>query len=89
MIDRVLVVGAGTMGSGIAQVIAQAGIQTTLTDADSRESRAGSRGIASRWERLVKTGRSRQRIVAGFHANLSPGTIADSTSVGSRHRGDC
>ena len=28
-IERVLVVGAGTMGSGIAQVIAQAGIRTT------------------------------------------------------------
>ena len=35
VIERVLVVGAGTMGSGIAQVIAQAGIRTTLTDADT------------------------------------------------------
>ena len=34
-IERALVVGAGTMGSGIAQVIAEAGIQVTLTDAES------------------------------------------------------
>jgi 3-hydroxybutyryl-CoA dehydrogenase len=81
VIRRVLVVGAGTMGSGIAQVIAQAGIHTTLTDADSPSLERGLAGTASRWERLVKTGRLSAEDLAGFRANLSSGTIADSTSV--------
>jgi len=80
-IERVLVVGAGTMGSGIAQVIAQAGIRTILTDADSASLERGLAGIASRWERLIKTGRFSAQDVAGFHAKLTPGTIADSTSA--------
>jgi 3-hydroxybutyryl-CoA dehydrogenase len=80
-IDRVLVVGAGTMGSGIAQVVAQAGIQTTLTDADTASLERGLAGITSRWERLTKSGRYSAPDVAGFHAKLSPGTIADATSA--------
>src|SRR3954465_1357544 len=55
-IERVLVVGAGTMGNGIAQVVAQAGIRTTLMDADSGSLERGIRAIASRWERLANTG---------------------------------
>jgi 3-hydroxybutyryl-CoA dehydrogenase len=35
-INRLTVVGAGTMGHGIAQVFAQAGLQVTLTDRDSQ-----------------------------------------------------
>src|SRR5262245_39919080 len=31
-IDRVLVIGAGTMGAGIAEVCAKAGLETTLSD---------------------------------------------------------
>src|SRR5215210_1577337 len=80
-IERVLVVGAGTMGSGIAQVIAQAGIQTTLSDADAPSLERGLAGIASRWERLAKTGRYSPQKVADFQEKLTPGTIADSTSA--------
>ena len=67
------------MGSGIAQIIAQAGIETTLTDADTSSLERGLAGIASRWKRLVKTGRYSAQEVAGFHEKLTPGTIADST----------
>ena len=80
-IRRVLVVGAGTMGSGIAQVIAQSGIHTTVTDADSASLERGLAGTAARWERLVKSGRLSAREVADFHSNLTPGTIADSTNA--------
>jgi len=34
-INRLAVIGAGTMGHGIAQVFAQAGLQVTLTDSDA------------------------------------------------------
>jgi 3-hydroxybutyryl-CoA dehydrogenase len=69
------------MGSGIAQVIAQAGIRTILTDADRASLERGLAGIASRWERLVKTGRFSAQDVAGYRAKLIPGTIADSLSA--------
>jgi 3-hydroxybutyryl-CoA dehydrogenase len=80
-IERVLVVGAGTMGSGIAQVIAQAGIRTTLTDADPASLERGLEAIASRWERLTATGRRSEADAAGFRALLSPGTIADASNA--------
>ena len=80
-IARVLVVGAGTMGSGIAQVIAQAGIPTTLTDADSGSLERGLAAIASRWQRLAETGRRSPEDIASFRANLSPGTIADAANA--------
>jgi 3-hydroxybutyryl-CoA dehydrogenase len=35
-IDKLAVIGAGTMGHGIAQVFAQAGLQVTLTDSDAQ-----------------------------------------------------
>ena len=80
-IERVLVVGAGTMGSGIAQVIAQAGISTTLMDADTASLKRGQEGIASRWQRLVETGRRSQEDVTKFRANLSAGTIAEAANA--------
>lgn len=69
------------MGSGIAQVIAQAGIRATLMDADSAGLERGLRAIASRWERLVATGRRSSEEIAGFRANLNSGTIADAASA--------
>ena len=80
-IQHVLVVGAGTMGSGIAQVIAQAGIKTTLIDADAGGLERGLGAIAARWERLAETGRQSPDAIAGFHANLNSGTIANAASV--------
>jgi 3-hydroxybutyryl-CoA dehydrogenase len=80
-IERVLVIGAGTMGSGIAQVIAQASIRTTLTDSDAASLDRGLAAIASRWERQAATGRRSAQDVSGFHENLSPGTIADAASA--------
>src|SRR5215216_3033153 len=69
------------MGSGIAQVIAQANIPTTLTDADTASLERGLKAIASRWDRQAATGRCSVQDVAGFHANLSPGTVADAAGA--------
>jgi 3-hydroxybutyryl-CoA dehydrogenase len=80
-IERVLVVGAGTMGSGIAQVIAQAGIRTTMMDADTGSLERGMRAIVSRWEWLAETGRRSPEDVGNFHANLSAGTLADAATA--------
>jgi 3-hydroxybutyryl-CoA dehydrogenase len=80
-IERVLVVGAGTMGSGIAQVIAEAGIPATLTDADVDSLERGYQAVASRWQRLVDKGRQTQEDVARFRANLRTGTIEEAASA--------
>jgi 3-hydroxybutyryl-CoA dehydrogenase len=50
-IDTAVVVGAGTMGHGIAQVLAMAGIATTLVDVDSA---AVERGLARVTENLAR-----------------------------------
>jgi 3-hydroxybutyryl-CoA dehydrogenase len=76
-IERVLVVGAGTMGSGIAQVVAQAGIRTTLTDADTASLDRGLESISSRWERLAASGRRPETEIAGYSTRLYRGTLAD------------
>lgn len=59
-IERAVVVGAGTMGHGIAQVLAQAGIATTLCDVDAAVLERGHHRIV---ENLAK-GVEKQKITA-------------------------
>jgi 3-hydroxybutyryl-CoA dehydrogenase len=59
-IERAVVVGAGTMGHGIAQVLAQAGIATTLCDVDGG---VLERGLAKIGENLSK-GVEKQKLTA-------------------------
>jgi 3-hydroxybutyryl-CoA dehydrogenase len=54
---RVLVVGAGQMGTGIAQVLAMHGHEVLLNDVDEPRIRRGIDGIAKRLEREVEKGR--------------------------------
>ena len=53
----VVVVGAGTMGSGIAEVAAVAGHPVVLRDADASAARRGIDGIRSNLERRVARGK--------------------------------
>jgi 3-hydroxybutyryl-CoA dehydrogenase len=54
---RVLVVGAGQMGSGIAQVLAAAGHEVLLNDLDLERVQRGIEAIARRLDRAVERGR--------------------------------
>ena len=54
---RVLVVGAGQMGGGIAQVLAAKGHEVLLNDVDEARIRTGIEGIAKRLDRDVEKGR--------------------------------
>ena len=56
-IAKVAVVGAGTMGSGIAQVVAEAGLRTVLFDADPAGLDRGVARIEAAWRRAVAKGR--------------------------------
>ena len=57
MIERVAVMGAGTMGSGIAQVFATHGFGVVLVDSSAEALERGRDGIAGGLARLVRKGR--------------------------------
>jgi len=57
VIERLAVVGAGQMGSGIAQVGAQAGLEVVLADATPELARAGLERVAAALARLVEKGK--------------------------------
>jgi 3-hydroxybutyryl-CoA dehydrogenase len=54
MIDIVGVIGAGTMGNGIAQVCAAAGLQVVMTDISDTAVQRGLATVGSSLDRLVK-----------------------------------
>jgi 3-hydroxybutyryl-CoA dehydrogenase len=54
---RVLVIGAGQMGGGIAQVLAAKGHEVLLNDVDEARIRAGIEGVAKRLARDVEKGK--------------------------------
>ena len=57
-IRRVAVIGAGTMGSGIAQVCAQTGWETRLFDAFPESLERGMRNIEEFWEGGISKGKT-------------------------------
>lgn len=54
---RIFVVGAGTMGSGIAQVAAVSGFQTTLMDVDQKQLERARMTILKSVDKLVEKGK--------------------------------
>lgn len=60
-IRKVGVVGAGAMGSGIAQVMASAGLDVILTDVDEGRTAAGLATIRSSLARIVAKGKMTQQ----------------------------
>jgi 3-hydroxybutyryl-CoA dehydrogenase len=69
-VQRAAVVGAGTMGHGIAQVLAMAGIATRLTDADPATLRAARERIARNLHGAVTRGK-----IAAADADAALGRI--------------
>ena len=57
VIERLAVVGAGQMGSGIAQVAAQAGVDVMLADATPELARAGLERVSAILAKLVEKGK--------------------------------
>ena len=69
-ISKVGIVGAGAMGSGIAQVCAQAGWKTVLYDSFPDSLKKGEESILSFWQRGIEKGKYRDDEVASWKANL-------------------
>lgn len=70
-IERIAVVGAGQMGSGIAQVAAQAGLEVVLADASPELARRSHEKLGATLGKLVEKGKigaaDRDRILARIH----------------------
>lgn len=64
------VVGAGTMGAGIAQVLAQAGAEVRLIDVDDAATARGERLIEADLARAVQRGRMTEQEAAAVRARV-------------------
>jgi 3-hydroxybutyryl-CoA dehydrogenase len=81
-VRRVGVVGAGTMGAGIAQLCARSGIETLLCDANAEALGAGLQRIEKSLARAVERGKSTEAEVAEVRGRISPvGSIEELAGV--------
>src|SRR5207237_2234204 len=71
-VNRAAVVGAGTMGGGIAMVFANAGIPVLLKEADQAALDRGLATIQKNYEASVKRGRMTQQFVQERLALIKP-----------------
>jgi 3-hydroxybutyryl-CoA dehydrogenase len=80
-IDRVGVVGAGLMGSGIAEVCGRAGADVLVCETDVKTSEAGLQRIESSLERAVRNGKlddaGRDGVLGRIHLTTDLGELAD------------
>ena len=70
-IRRVAVIGAGTMGSGIAQVCAQTGWETRLFDAFPESLERGMANIEEFWDRGISKGKTTSQQKEEWVSNLN------------------
>lgn len=68
---KVSVLGAGTMGRGIAQWFAQAGLQVELADISSKAAKQSLELIHQSWDKLEKRGKFTTQEVQQFKSSLS------------------
>lgn len=76
-VERVGVLGAGTMGAGIAQLCARAGIETVLCDASPDALAAGLGRIESSLARAVERGRGSEAEAAEIRARVRPAAAVE------------
>ena len=82
-IQRIGVIGAGTMGNGIAQVAAQAGLAVTLIDIDQKAVDRGIQALSKNLDRLVSKDKLSQA-----DRDATVGRIEGSTSYADLKRAD-
>jgi 3-hydroxybutyryl-CoA dehydrogenase len=84
-IQRVAVVGAGTMGNGIAQACAVAGLAVTMLDIDEAGVQRGLASITSSLDRLVKkeklTAADREAALARITTSIDQASLAGADLV--------
>jgi 3-hydroxybutyryl-CoA dehydrogenase len=81
-VQRVGVLGAGTMGAGIAQLCARAGIETMLSDANPDALATGLGRIESSLARAVERGKSTEAEAAEIRGRVTPvGSVEELAGV--------
>ncbi|NMD70029.1 3-hydroxybutyryl-CoA dehydrogenase [Bacillus sp. DNRA2] len=81
-VQTIMVIGAGQMGSGIAQVCAQAGYKVFLNDLKQEFVERGLGGISKNLSRNVEKGRITAETRDGILANITPSTnLQDAAKV--------
>jgi len=78
-INTVAVIGAGTMGAGIAQVCAQAGWKTNLYDAFPEGLERGMKAIDAFWDKGIARGKTTSEQKREWSANLH--AVSDMSSA--------
>ncbi len=81
-ITKVAVIGGGTMGSGIAEVCAKAGLDTIVMEAEAAAAEAAQQRIVDSMDKAVARGRLSEEDGAATRARLSYTT--DVSSLGDR-----
>ena len=78
--NTVGILGAGTMGAGIAQVAAASGWTVRLSDVDEATARTAIEGISRRFDRLVEKGKltpgERDQAIARLGIATDPASFA-------------
>ncbi|MFC7527661.1 3-hydroxyacyl-CoA dehydrogenase family protein [Actinoplanes sp. GCM10030250] len=80
MAGRLAVIGSGLMGSGIAQVSAQAGWQVTMRDVDDASLNRGMSAIKDSLSRFAAKGRIAEADVDAALARITPTTDLDAAA---------
>ena len=78
--QRIGVIGAGTMGHGIAQVCAMAGYDVILCDANTAVLEAGLAKVRENLQKGVDRGKVEQSVMDDALAKLSSGTLAEASA---------
>ena len=81
-IRKVGIVGAGAMGSGIAQVCAETGWETVLYDTFPESLQKGKESILNFWQRGIEKGKISEVEVSSWKANLRTSTDIEEASKG-------
>lgn len=69
-VKKLGVLGAGTMGAGIAQIGAQAGLEVVLVDVDMKFVDRGLAGMVKNWEKSVAKGKLSSDDAAQYRQNI-------------------
>jgi len=69
-VKKICVLGAGLMGSGIAQVSAEAGFEVSMRDIEDRFVQGGLNTIKKNYERAISKGKMTKEQADGFRARV-------------------
>ena len=84
-IEKVVVIGGGTMGNGIAQVVAGAGLEVTIVYVDDAALDRARTRIDRSLERFVKSERLSAEDADGVRARISTSTDLDAAAAEADH----